>query len=88
MIIGVPKGIKPPHGYRVAMPPSGAYQLIRGGHRFGDRARLARTGRRPADQIKRTEVNTTKVWHRAQEAIGETPMAATGTVAIPFPSTL
>ena len=32
MIIGVPKEIKPQE-YRVALPPSGAYQLIRGGHR-------------------------------------------------------
>lgn len=32
MIVGVPKEIKPQE-YRVALPPSGAYQLIRGGHR-------------------------------------------------------
>ncbi len=32
MIIGVPKEIKQQE-YRVALPPSGAYQLIRGGHR-------------------------------------------------------
>ena len=31
MIIGVPKEIKAQE-YRVAMPPSAAYQLIRGGH--------------------------------------------------------
>lgn len=32
MIVGVPKEIKQQE-YRVALPPSGAYQLIRGGHR-------------------------------------------------------
>src|SRR5687768_1998282 len=32
MTIGVPKEIKPQE-FRVALPPSGAYQLIRGGHR-------------------------------------------------------
>src|SRR5688572_31921391 len=32
MIVGVPKEIKPQE-YRVAMPPSGAYQLVRSGHR-------------------------------------------------------
>jgi alanine dehydrogenase len=32
MTIGVPKEIKPQE-YRVALPPSGAYQLVRGGHR-------------------------------------------------------
>jgi alanine dehydrogenase len=32
MVIGVPREIKPQE-FRVALPPSGAYQLIRGGHR-------------------------------------------------------
>jgi alanine dehydrogenase len=32
MTIGVPKEVKT-HEYRVALPPSGAYQLVRGGHR-------------------------------------------------------
>ena len=32
MLIGVPKEIKQQE-FRVAMPPSGAYQLVRGGHR-------------------------------------------------------
>ena len=32
MIIGVPKEIKQQE-FRVALPPSGAYQLVRAGHR-------------------------------------------------------
>ena len=46
MIIGVPKEIKA-HEFRVAMPPSAAYQLIKGGHqvvveRAPGRARVSR----------------------------------------------
>ena len=49
---------------------------------FGERARLARTGRRPADQP--TDGNgSPSVRRSGTEAIGETPMAATGTVALP-----
>ena len=50
----------------------------------GDRARLARTGRRPADQIERTDIAPNDTVSPRAEAIAETPMAATGTVAIPF----
>jgi hypothetical protein len=50
---------------------------------FGDRGRLARTGWRPADQIEGVIKHET-AGHRRPPAIGGTPMAATGTVAIPI----
>src|SRR5262245_39779855 len=51
--------------------------------RFGDRGRLARIGRRRADQIERTRISPNGVASRHAEAIGGTPMAATETVALP-----
>jgi hypothetical protein len=50
---------------------------------FGERARLARTGRRPADQIKDAKNARIGQALARGEAIGETPMAATETVALP-----
>jgi beta-galactosidase len=49
----------------------------------GDRARLARTGRRLADQIERTDTAPNSSLLPRTGTIGETPMAATGTIAIP-----
>jgi hypothetical protein len=51
---------------------------------LGDRGRLARTGRRPADQIEREDDAPNGLNSPRAGAIGETPMAATATVAIPF----
>ena len=51
---------------------------------FGDRGRPARTGRRLADQIERTDIAPNGSVSSRAGAIGGTPMAATGTVAIPF----
>jgi hypothetical protein len=49
----------------------------------GERGRLARTGRRPADQPERSgDLHVDSKFTR-ERAIGGTPMAATGTVAIP-----
>ena len=53
---------------------------------FGDRGRLARTGRRPADQTERTRNAPNGAASHSTTAIGETPMAATGTVALPTPT--
>ena len=50
---------------------------------FGDRGRLARTGRRPADQTEREDDAPNGSVSPRVEAIGGTPMAATGTVALP-----
>jgi len=52
--------------------------------RSWDRGRLARTGRRPADQIERTEIAPNGMASQHAEAIGGTPMAATETVALPI----
>jgi hypothetical protein len=52
---------------------------------FGDRGRLARTGWRPADQIAPASNAPFGSPMPRDEAIGGTPMAATGTVAIPIP---
>ena len=56
------------------------YELIG----LGERGRLARTGRRPADQIERSDIAPNGSASPRAEAIGGTPMAATGTVAIPI----
>jgi len=49
----------------------------------GDRGRPARTGQRPADQIERTDSAQNDSASPRAITIGGTPMAATGTVAIP-----
>src|ERR1043166_1290955 len=54
------------------------------GMKFGDRGRRARTGRRLADQIEREERVLDSLNSPSAVAIGGTPMAATGTVAIPI----
>jgi len=50
---------------------------------FGERARLARAGRRPADQ-RSLEEKRRLVLLCAPKVIGETPMTATETVALPI----
>ena len=51
---------------------------------FGDRDRLGRTGRRPADQSCATDYPLLSEQLSCRGVIGGTPMTATGTVAIPF----
>ena len=53
---------------------------------LGERAHLARTGRRPADQPGRQLPAPFSSVSRAAEALGGTPRAATETVALPFPN--
>jgi len=55
---------------------------------LGDRGRLARTGQRPADQTERAGNQRNDATSPRAGAIGGTPMAATGTVAIPNSSEL
>ena len=60
------------------------FERTNGQQQSGDRARLARTGRRPADQIERVR-SKRHFWScHPLGAIGGTPKAATGTVAIPI----
>ncbi len=51
---------------------------------FGERDRLGRTGRRPADQPAAQDDSPFGSVPRVPEAIGGTPMAATETVALPL----
>jgi hypothetical protein len=51
--------------------------------KFWERGRPARTVRRPAEQIERTLDPIVWFDDCASDAIGETPMAATETVALP-----
>jgi type I restriction enzyme M protein len=62
---------------------SSEFIVLRPRNLSGERARLARTGRRPADQTERAGNAHRGSEPSPREAIGETPMAATGTVALP-----
>jgi len=53
---------------------------------LGERARLARTGRRPPTQPGQFPARLA-LTHEPHEALGGTPRAATETVALPFSTT-